>query len=271
MTTILKACTKCGHSKPLDDFYKERLGRLGRRSKCKACMDCASGKWMRENKASFSDYARKHYRENRRHSRSVALLRKFGISVEQYDAMLDGQAGACALCLEPETVLDWRGGSRCLSVDHDHDDGRIRGLLCFRCNTAVGRIEKGGLVRLSSYLFDPTLAAIVAASSLVGDCLCAGRRRCTGRLRDFGVSCVQYKAMLSVQSSVCALCGGTDKSKDLAVDHDHATGRIRGLLCLVCNTSLGRFEKDRAIFLRLTSYLWPKTSDSTDSSRPVAP
>ena len=57
----------------------------------------------------------------------------------------------------------------------------------------------------------------------------------------FGVSEVEYMAMLESQGGVCAICGKKN-TKRLAVDHDHNTGKVRGLLCGKCNTTLGWFE-----------------------------
>ena len=64
------------------------------------------------------------------------LMRKFGISVEDYDVMLQGQGGLCALCGRSERALAKR-----LAVDHDHDTGAVRGLLCGPCNVVLGYIE----------------------------------------------------------------------------------------------------------------------------------
>lgn len=67
------------------------------------------------------------------------LRRKFGISVDEYDRMHDAQNGLCAVCNEPETDADYRTKRlRFLAVDHCHDSGAVRGLLCRRCNTALG-------------------------------------------------------------------------------------------------------------------------------------
>lgn len=64
-------------------------------------------------------------------------------------------------------------------------------------------------------------------------------------LRRFGLSEAQFDALLQIQGGVCAICGGADKQRRLSVDHDHATGLVRGLLCSGCNgAKLGRLEDD---------------------------
>lgn len=63
-------------------------------------------------------------------------------------------------------------------------------------------------------------------------------------MRTYGISLEQYNSILISQGGYCALCSATSKSgKNLAVDHDHLTGQIRGLLCSRCNTSLERIER----------------------------
>jgi hypothetical protein len=62
-----------------------------------------------------------------RDARNKYLLRKYGITIERYEEMLDGQGGRCAICL-------CRPRTRVLAVDHDHLTGQLRGLLCGRCN-----------------------------------------------------------------------------------------------------------------------------------------
>jgi hypothetical protein len=76
--------------------------------------------------------------------RSHRLRTRFGITLTQYDEMLAKQHGVCAICFQPETTLYKRNGiekAKPLSVDHDHVTGRVRGLLCFRCNAYLGFTE----------------------------------------------------------------------------------------------------------------------------------
>ena len=69
------------------------------------------------------------------------LKRTYGISKEQYDLMVEAQAGLCAICAEPERRVAKNGELQRLSVDHCHATGAVRGLLCDDCNVAISRVR----------------------------------------------------------------------------------------------------------------------------------
>jgi hypothetical protein len=75
----------------------------------------------------------------RRSKLRTRLMYQFGLTLADYEAMLKAQGGLCALCGQPETATR-KGTLRALCVDHCHESGRVRGLLCYRCNLAVGLI-----------------------------------------------------------------------------------------------------------------------------------
>lgn len=62
------------------------------------------------------------------------------LSPEEYDALWQAQNGVCVACGQPETMRN-RYGSIRLAIDHNHDTGEVRGLLCGRCNTALGYLQ----------------------------------------------------------------------------------------------------------------------------------
>ena len=78
------------------------------------------------------------------------------------------------------------------------------------------------------------------------------------RMKNFGVSQKEYEEMLNAQNGVCAVCGRTNKGKALCVDHDHVTGKIRGLLCHKCNLALGMAEDNLETLKNLVIYLLRK-------------
>ena len=79
-------------------------------------------------------------RERREYMRAVNLA-KYGITPDDYDAMLENQGGRCAICGQPETALGYHGEIKSLAVDHCHDTGDVRGLLCQSCNMGIGLFD----------------------------------------------------------------------------------------------------------------------------------
>lgn len=73
--------------------------------------------------------------------------------------------------------------------------------------------------------------------------------------KTYGLSPGNYSDMLEAQEYVCAICQGIDENKFLAVDHCHETGKVRGLLCLKCNTGLGYFRDNVYSLKKAAKYL----------------
>ena len=73
--------------------------------------------------------------------------------------------------------------------------------------------------------------------------------------RDFGISPEQYQALLTEQEGRCKICGRLPQSRRLSVDHCHATGKVRGLLCGQCNHGIGNFQDDPRLLKAAAEYL----------------
>lgn len=73
--------------------------------------------------------------------------------------------------------------------------------------------------------------------------------------RKFGWGPEEYARLLAEQGGTCRICKTTPSNRHLAVDHDHTTGRIRGLLCSRCNVALGQADDDPARLRSMAEYL----------------
>lgn len=104
-----KKCSKCRKTYLIDEFSKESRKRDGLHPNCKYCQRISS--------------------------RNFRLKKEYGITLAEYEAMLTEQGGVCFICGKSES--DW--GS--LAVDHCHKTGKIRKLLCFSCNTSIGKFN----------------------------------------------------------------------------------------------------------------------------------
>ena len=122
-----KVCTgPCGKTKPLIDFplrYDKGRSVGKRQSRCKACRNAYRVK--RRQEVGWTPHKNRHEHQLRSDTR---------LNLSEYNAMLKAQDGVCALCRKTCAT------GRRLAVDHCHDTGRIRGLLCMRCNTAIGAL-----------------------------------------------------------------------------------------------------------------------------------
>lgn len=77
----------------------------------------------------------------KRHDRNTSVFRVYGLTVDEYDNLLERQGYVCKICKNPETTTLGRDKPSRLSVDHDHVTGQIRGLLCMKCNSRIGWLE----------------------------------------------------------------------------------------------------------------------------------
>jgi len=86
--------------------------------------------------------AKKSPEQKKRRARQALLRRQFGMTPDDYNALLFSQHGCCAICQRPERCNAAKGTTpKLLAVDHDHTTGAIRGLLCHACNLSLGGFE----------------------------------------------------------------------------------------------------------------------------------
>ena len=155
-----KKCNICELDKPLNEFF--------RCSKCKDgrinfCRKCANDKRINKNKG-IENPKNRMYNIKRGHPlyHRVRLLKtSYGIDLEEYNEILSKQNNVCAICKKPETNDTWKKGkSNYLSVDHDHNTYKIRGILCSKCNSAIGLFIDSPelLLEAAKYLIKSRLA-----------------------------------------------------------------------------------------------------------------
>lgn len=144
-----KFCNGCQSEKDASEFYSSKTGKgckLGLVARCKPCMREAARKWNavprnRERRnAQRREWTAQNRDRTREYMRRASLKRLYGITVEVYNQMLEAQDGVCAICWREETHVQ-KGTIRNLCVDHDHETGQVRQLLCHYCNTLLGHAQ----------------------------------------------------------------------------------------------------------------------------------
>ena len=156
-----KRCTACKKDKPLSEFYSDRR-RKGLRARCVICTNGDNGSRRNANLEKYRHIeAQSKTRDRvgagkaRVWQRNFKLLKKFGLTMVQVEEMISSQGNGCAICGRDVVIsAPGRGRQDLACVDHDHKTGDVRGILCNRCNTAIGLLGDSPLllIRALRYL-----------------------------------------------------------------------------------------------------------------------
>lgn len=97
---------------------------------------------IRSDKDTYNAYMREYNKKNPQKRKHGDLKKKFGMSYADYEQMFTQQQGVCKVCYQAETQCHpITQTPYMLSVDHCHTTGKIRGLLCNRCNRVLGMVN----------------------------------------------------------------------------------------------------------------------------------
>ena len=121
-----KKCRRCEVTKPRSEFTKHGVSPNGVHSYCKPC--CSEIQKVR--------YAARPAQASALINRRAKLKKTYGITMDDFDSMLDAQEGSCKICRTKTP-----GGRGHFAIDHCHESGRVRGLLCNSCNIGLGHFK----------------------------------------------------------------------------------------------------------------------------------
>jgi len=122
-----KICPHCKEKKSFGQFHTDKSKRSGLSSWCKKCQSNAGKNRPRK-------------RRSKEHSRRLKLKYKYDLTLEQHEQMYVDQDGCCAICNEPVEYSKTH-------TDHDHQTGKVRGILCRRCNYGMGFVDDKEFVK----------------------------------------------------------------------------------------------------------------------------
>lgn len=126
-----KKCPSCKEAKPVKEFHKDPRNKTGLTSWCNSCRRAKNKEWIKNNP------------EKAKNSRKNTFLKRtYGITLKDYEKLLKQQNNLCAIC-----KTDTPGGKgNTFVVDHCHATGNIRGLLCNKCNLAIGLLNENPVI-----------------------------------------------------------------------------------------------------------------------------
>lgn len=158
----MKQCSTCKNNKPISEFYVSRRRDGEIMAYCKKCSYASVQKWREENKEKWKQKQQRYHQKNkesiyekRKLRKNIdsentitkqklynrkSLLKKYGLTIEQYEHILIQQDRKCKICKS-----DFSKKKKAV-IDHDHKSQKIRGLLCVGCNVSLGHIERDGFL-----------------------------------------------------------------------------------------------------------------------------
>jgi len=124
-----KICSRCQAEKPAEAFQRNKRMKTGLSTYCRECSAEVSRTYRAEHPEKFAGYEATRVRTTEQRW-AAKLWITYRIRPAEYYRMLEQQLGRCAVCYEPAEGK--------LNVDHDHETGKVRGLLCLNCNLMLG-------------------------------------------------------------------------------------------------------------------------------------
>lgn len=178
-------------------------------------------------------------------SRHYNLKYNYGLTLDQYTKILIEQDYKCKIC---GIIHSEEKKHRRLFVDHNHDTDRVRGLLCHTCNVGLGSAYEN-IEILNNAIYYLENNAYITNYREKSNVLKYGK------IVKYKLKSI-YATLLHRQNNKCAICKEEFKHLDKhAIDHDHVTGNIRGLLCGTCNKLLGCARDNKDTIRNMIKYL----------------
>lgn len=152
---MIRKCNACGIEKDLSEFYNDKSRVLGKSYTCKECKNSHSKTYQSslgkedydirgilDNKKRRQRYYSKHKDTS---IRDYSYSSRYGISLVEYNLMYENQNGLCCICGKKKDKL---------VVDHNHKTGKVRGLLCSKCNSGLGMFcdDKDVIIKAIKYM-----------------------------------------------------------------------------------------------------------------------
>lgn len=137
MVRVMKKCPRCGVEKPITEYNKCKGRRGGRQTYCRGCAKDYLVRWHAA-----------HTESRKRYARISHLRLQYRLTPEEFEALAARAKGRCELCFKPFK------DNRDRHIDHDHETGAVRGLLCRKCNLGLGHFASAHALRSAAEYVD---------------------------------------------------------------------------------------------------------------------
>jgi len=137
----MKECSVCKNKKNFDQFFFIRYNKNGSSLYRAKCNDCYNEHYKEKHRSKNELERKKVYQERKSKTTFISrkndrLMRRFGISLNDFEIMIKNQNNSCYICQKKFT------SQRNANVDHDHKTSKVRKLLCTPCNTTLGLLKE---------------------------------------------------------------------------------------------------------------------------------
>ncbi len=136
LSSGLKTCPKCAIEKPLFEYYRSKATVGGYQVYCKLCCAMHHEEWRKNNMAKCAADQKRHRLAHPERFRDYGRKQRYKLEPGIFAEMLTAQEGKCAICASSDPR-----GKGVFHVDHCHDEGHVRGLLCHNCNVGIGNFQ----------------------------------------------------------------------------------------------------------------------------------
>lgn len=153
----MKRCSTCNQTKPLSEFTKNARRADGLHYTCRTCVSEQKRRYYyRDHEANKAKMRGRWQGEFAERHNLAKRLKNHGLTVGDLEEMRERQMGLCAICCDPMTP--GRDAASSEHIDHDHETGEVRSLLCGNCNTMIGRAREHPdiLIAGAAYLISHT-------------------------------------------------------------------------------------------------------------------
>lgn len=145
----MKYCPSCNKEKDYSEFSKNKRQPDGYQSWCKQCGSDYNRQYRRNHLIEHRKYANDYAKNNPDIIKNIRICRKYGITLDEFNSLIRIQNNKCLICYKEMIGTDRH-------IDHDHITKRVRGLLCGRCNNAIGFLKDSpySAINVTKYLIE---------------------------------------------------------------------------------------------------------------------